>query len=475
MSNKQPIAPMNQGLAMPDITIRTAPINRPDKEYIYAEMFRNRLGLEYSLQWEDIPHTQIVLNGKYSLVFPDTLLNADDVVARAQALTSSRHYHWFSAPEGLDIPDALWKNGKLLFFSESDSGTIYAKQDNEHFQFQADLFGSAFFFLNACEEYFRTDVDQHGRLGARGSLADFEGILDIPIVDVYELILRRVLEFCGITSPLLRPAQRARITCDIDVPYTSFKGNLPSLMRNLGGDILMRRSPSTALRRLLNHPAAARGQVERELNHTYGWIMDRCEEHDLQATFFFMASEESIYHLDEPWVGDLFQSIQQRGHRWGIHPDLGTCTDGGKMAQEVQQLRRSLERHGCSGEIGGRQHYLQTRTPATLRLYEKNGLAFDSTLGFHDRVGFRTGTSKDYKIFDVREKRTIDVICEPLHLMEVSVLDYMQEPLNSIPTHTRELKEKVDLVGGTLNILWHNNMIVSPRQRAVYGQMIDLL
>ncbi|MEA1048991.1 hypothetical protein U5801_04080 [Lamprobacter modestohalophilus] len=65
------------------------------------------------------------------------------------------------------------------------------------------------------------------------------------------------------------------------------------------------------------------------------------------------------------------------------------------MSHSVQTLRRVPDDEGIDQpSLGGRQHFLRWETSATARLWDANGLDYDSTLSYADRPGFRCGTCR---------------------------------------------------------------------------------
>ena len=77
---------------------------------------------------------------------------------------------------------------------------------------------------------------------------------------------------------------------------------------------------------------------------------------------------------------------------------------------------------------GGRQHYLQWVNPATWRNWDGAGLDYDCTLGYGDAVGFRTGTCREYPVFDLLRRRPLGLRERPFQVMDVTLFGYLALP-----------------------------------------------
>ena len=129
--------------------------------------------------------------------------------------------------------------------------------------------------------------------------------------------------------------------------------------------------------------------------------------------------------------------------------------------RSVATLRRVLDDEGIDQpRLGGRQHYLRWETPTTARLWEDNGLDYDSTLSYADRPGFRCGTCFEYPMFDAERQEQVNLKIRPLIAMECSIIDdkYMGLGFSCKSRDTFEnLKKRCKLVEGKFTLLWHNS------------------
>jgi hypothetical protein len=251
--------------------------------------------------------------------------------------------------------------------------------------------------------------------------------------------------------------------------------------RRLAGDLLKRRSPVIAARNVVANLDARRGRHGRDpLRGGIDWIMDVNERAGRAVAFFFIPEStdpklDNRFSLGHPQMRRLLREIHARGHEIGIHPGYNTYKHPKAMARSVATLHRVLAEEGIEQPVlGGRQHYLRWQTPATARLWEANGLDYDSTLGFADRPGFRCGTCHEYPLYDLQQRRPLRLRERPLVVMECSViaerylgLGYSEEALDRM----KGLRDTCQRFGGDFTLLWHNSHLGSAADRRFYREL----
>jgi len=157
----------------------------------------------------------------------------------------------------------------------------------------------------------------------------------------------------------------------------------------------------------------------------------------------------------------LLREIHTRGHEIGIHPGYNTYQHPEAMFRSVATLRRVLDEEGIDQALlGGRQHYLRWKTPSTARLWDTNGLDYDSTLSFADRPGFRCGTCHEYRLYDLDQRCPLRLRERPVILMECSViaerymgLGYSDAALAMMQGY----RHTCHRLKGDFTLLWHNS------------------
>lgn len=344
-----------------------------------------------------------------------------------------------------------------------------------------DIIGAAFFMLSRYEEAVLPDRDQHDRFPASASLAYQAGFLDRPIIDEYLEILWSAMQ--RLWPELKRKPRQPRtlVTCDVDCPF-AYTGSLKRVVRDLAGDLLIRRSPSLAFQTCRGHWRANQGDHRHDQHFAgLGHIMAVNERAGRAVAFNFIPENtdprfDDGLGLDDPRLRALLREIHARGHEIGIHPGYQTYRQPNTFTRSVATLRRALAEEGIiQPELGGRQHYLRWETPTTAILWDESGLDYDSTLSFADRPGFRCGTCHEYLLYDLHHRRALSVHERPLIVMECSVIAdrYLglgySEPALALMQGYRNICHQF---GGDFTLLWHNSHFNSDEDFRFYEALV---
>lgn len=346
-----------------------------------------------------------------------------------------------------------------------------------------DIFGSIFFMLSRYEEAVSTIRDNHDRFPATASLAYREGFLDRPIVDEYVEILWAAMK--QVWPGLKRKARKfcMRISCDVDRPFDTSVQSLPRFIRRMGGQVLRQRRLSALVPLARNYIAASRGNLSYDpYRLAMDWIMDINELAGNQVAFYFIPENtdpllDTDFSLKQPLMRELLRSIHARGHEIGIHPGYNTYKHLDTFTHSVQTLRRVMVEEGIEQEVlGGRQHYLRWETPTTAQLWDANRLSYDSTLSYASCPGFRCGTCHEYPLYDVLNRKPLQIRERPLIVMERAVIPdnylgfgYTDDALGLMLYYRDICRQFL----GNFTLLWHNSNLATAKERAFYRELIN--
>jgi hypothetical protein len=450
-----------------------------ERHYIYETILANFLGLEWQGIAEERRDVCITLQGDASA----RELQIADVLLR---LGPDEWLQQASLPQE---PLSVWDTGDLPPSSARRSaapipiifGRAGCTLQADCIRIAADLFGSSFFLMSRYEEAVVSQRDRHDRFPAAAALAVRAGFVDRPLVDEYVEILWAALTHLWPNLARRQRQFRMLVTCDVDRPLTCWAGSAVHTVRKMARDCIKERSPRLAARSFALYLDQRAGRYHKDPFHTFDWIFEECERAGLQATFNFIcartnAAFDGCYDLHDPPIRNLLRAIHARGHEIGMHGSYNSYLDGDQLAREATLLRRAMERENIRQEpLGARQHYLRWRSPDTARHLERAGIAYDSTLAFAERAGFRCGTCFEYQLFDVVERRALRLRERPLILMEGSVLSpqYMgiEQPQRALQIMS-DLKNTCRRFGGDFVLLWHNNHLASGYERELYRALL---
>lgn len=389
-----------------------------------------------------------------------------------------------------DLPFTKWDARAEGWFSALESSipapgaAALPKQliigDEQQLYFNYDVFGLAYWMLNRVEEMGRVDFDNHGRFAGTSSHAFKHGYLERPVVDEWLHILGQAIQRVWPDINLKKHQHSTRVSHDVDSPSLYAFKPWGEIMRMVAADLLKRHD----LRTLVRAPyikLASRSEIHpADPCNVFDWIMDLSENHGLTSAFYFICGHtdqhDADYHPEDPRIRALMRRIHDRGHEIGLHASYGTYKYPEQIKKEADKLRQVMDEEGIKQDkIGSRQHYLRWSTPETARHLEAAGIAYDTTLGFADRAGFRCGTCHEYPMFDIETQRILNLRQRPLILMEASVLSerYMNmDYTNATLDYMKRLKTSCYEHGGNFTLLWHNSQLRRKNDMRFYQELI---
>jgi hypothetical protein len=280
-------------------------------------------------------------------------------------------------------------------------------------------------------------------------------------VNEYAEILWRSLQKLWPSLQRKKSDFKILLSHDVDVPFFFSSAPYPKLFLRSARQALQTRS-SLPLRSFFQ---------EKDPYDTFDWIMDQSEKLGLLSSFNFIPGGSSkfdrAYQISDPRILKLFDRIKTRGFEIGFHPSYQTFRNPELFFEELETLRRLSPQE----ILGGRQHYLRFEVPWTWRTWNKARLKYDSTLGYAETTGFRASICQEFPVYDVIDRKPLELFERPLILMEGSILD--EERMNLGVTerarqHIQDLKSECRHYGGDFTVLWHNSRLVSEAERDLY-------
>ena len=347
---------------------------------------------------------------------------------------------------------------------------------------EIDIFGSVFFMLSRFEEVNEPQLDRFERFSAVSSLAFIEGFLARPIVDEYVDLLWSLLR--NLWPNLSRTPNKGAISisCDVDQPFDRVGTSISALFRGVGGDLVHRKSPRTAVKRSINFVTHRSGNLRYDPFYTFDWYLDACEQSGHSAAFYFIADHsggeiDGNYDIFSPRILRLMRHIHDRGHEIGMHGSFNTFRSVDQIRYERERLTLATQKAGIPIQIlGNRQHYLRWDASATPDALEEAGFAYDTSGGFADRPGFRYGTARTFPMWSWQKLAPLKLLQKPLVMMECSIfynqylgLGYTQAAMDLM----HKLRQRSLSSGGDFNMLWHNSHFLTPRDKDFFWDIIQ--
>lgn len=212
------------------------------------------------------------------------------------------------------------------------------------------------------------------------------------------------------------------------------------------------------------------------------------KKYNFQASYFFTVypkwnkiKYDCVFDINDPckWRGqdvqvkDMIKGILEDGFDIGLHGSFYSALDLSVLREEKERIEGSTN-HTISTT---RQHYLHWNINKTPQIHEKLGLEADSTLGFNRNVGFRSGTSMPYFMYDLASNKCLNLIQVPLILQDVAIFSDSALGLNMDISKkiTLQFIEEVEKVGGVLTVLFHPDRMSDATYKEFYEWFLGVI
>lgn len=307
-----------------------------------------------------------------------------------------------------------------------------------------------FFFLSRYEEYRNTPRDLHGRFPASASFAYRTGTLSQPIVDRWAQAVSRKLVSRYPQLAVQAPQYRFEPTYDVDYAWAYLHKSPTVRLANL-----MRLASQGEWAAIQRRKAVLRGEILDPFD-TFSYLHQLHLHYQLKAGFFFLLADRGRYDRNFPWyIAPMRTLVNQVGkeNQIGIHPSYFA----NKASRLVKKEKERLENLIGQPIVRSRQHFIRLKLPETYRCLIDNLITDDYSMGFPEYPGFRAGTSRSFKWYDLEKEQTTNLSIHPFQVMDGALKNY----LHLTPAQAQEqLKEIIDSTrqsGGTFRSLWHNS------------------
>lgn len=437
---------------------------KEERKYIIDYIFKERLGLDFHLEFHEMSQTVIEYNDD-KIVFEDILLSMpeENWLSRVY-LDSLINYNLFNLSSSFSHATIDGTIPVIL-----SSGKPYLKSTEHFYNTNIDIIGTIFAALTRYEEYCEYAPDYFGRFSLDGSILGSNNLISRPIVDEYISLLTSILNIS------LDLDSRALISCDVDWPYL-YKSQVINVKSIIKKNLL--RLIKGQYRQILVDP-----------NDNFDYMIKIADRYNQKIHFNFIPLQpESLYRdryhdpsysITDNSIGNLMKNINNRGHIIGIHPSFYSCDEEKYFQDEINLFFRTVSNLEIKQRsYGMRKHYLRWNMNKDLAyINSRKEISFDNTLGFAAKPGFRCGTSHPFKPFNLITREVVSFIEIPLLIMDTSFYEDKYNPSNvhAICEIFNDINAKVKYYGGVMSILFHNDRLALPNERKVFEYVMSSL
>jgi len=326
-----------------------------------------------------------------------------------------------------------------------------------------DLFWNAFVFLSRLEEYRAFCAGHPVNSLAKRHPREDKNTFSIPIVNrlfnELEKAVRKVypqLEFGSRHAPMIEYSHDVdyiRKTIPLRLKQSAF--NIHNIFRTLGD----RPKCKKAVARTVDFFLSNASYFQFEF-----W---RCIEEHLGVRSIFYVYAKARRSNPKTWLLDpsydisvnsrLQESLRKliaRGFEVGLHGSYDSAENELMLASEKHLLEKAL---GVTiGKV--RQHWLRFNERKTPVFHEKF-FNQDSTLGFNDTCGFRSGCASRYRPWNHTEHRPFAHVEVPQILMDSHIFDYGAHDVEDRKHRALQILEQLaPLKNVHVSISWHQRV-----------------
>lgn len=426
------------GLINSMITVTIPDVSTTEVSYTFHCIFKEFLGLDYQIKTSNVLRDFKIELGNNTLIIRNHFFHSEDILD---------YYRYDNIPKTISKGSINVLNNKYPLVSLFGNVSLEKKDSSYHLN--ADIISSTYFMLSRWEEYANKERDAHNRFPASQSLAFRERFVNRPIINEYVELLWAMLQQMGCTQKRKERTFKLVPTHDVDYPFLWY--NFFQKINYVGWAFVKKRNLS------LSRYYASNILRNKDPFDKHDYLMDLSEKAGEVSYHFFLVNgthkEDSKTPIEHKLNGNLIKHILDRGHKVGFHPSYKTPEDTLLFKEEKTRLEAMVD----TPINTGRHHFLRYNISTTPRLWDDNNMAWDSTLGYADWVGFRCGVCYPYPMYDLLNRRMLTVMQRPLIVMDQALKAYMQFDVKESVEVVNKLNEEVRKYNGEFVFLWHNS------------------
>jgi uncharacterized protein DUF7033 len=326
-----------------------------------------------------------------------------------------------------------------------------------------DIFWNAFVFLSRLEEYQKEKNEKQIKSYAKNHPRKEKTTFDVPVVNnlfnELELIIKRnfpELPFGSKQKPVIE------LSHDVDYIKKTFQLKLKQTAFNSYNALKALKNPSIFIHK-------AQTTLSFLFSKPSYWCFDyweALEKKYLKRSVFYIYVQTKKKNL-KSWLIDPSYDIRTNkklqlklkqliveGFEIGLHGSYYSATDEKRLVNEKAILEDILEKRVTKI----RQHWLRYDESITPVLHNKY-FKYDSTLGWNDRTGFRSGCASRYRPFNHEKQEPYEYMVTPQVIMDSAIFDYGAE---RIKLQTKKallmIKNIQSLKTPHISISWHQRV-----------------
>lgn len=396
----------------------------PRISYIFKQIITRILGVPVGFTSkieEFVAHQGMKISyGKQSLANEVFIQNVDLLLEQGISDLEIKVQEWD------DIP---------CFFAVSESSSI-----------PFDIFAASFYLLSRYEEYLPHVKDEEGRFKASESLAFQENFLEQPVIDIWAIRFRKVLQekFPDYQFPKRESTSESIIA--VTEAFCYRKKGIVRFIVGLLADILQLK-PKYVL-----HRFQVMLKFRRDPYDVYKKIIKFLKKHKTNLKFMFQVSDFSAKDRNINHNRLEFQSQIKSVADYaevGLQPGFYANQKFKVLKEEKFRLEGIVKRP----VTGALNHKYNLLLPDTYNHMVELEFENDYSMGYPEALGFRAGTCTPFLFYDINFEITTPLMVHP-YAISIQAFEKMKE--SEIEYKVLEIKRQIDVVGGKLVSIFTN-------------------
>jgi len=314
-----------------------------------------------------------------------------------------------------------------------------------------DPFAAIFFVISRMEEYQTPEHDHHKRFSVQSSILFKMNMHDKLVCERWTKAIISNLYQQKIVNKEYK-ANKLNIcpSFDIDIAYAYLQKSGIRQVLSIAKDIIFKNKERSRERRKV-----LTGKMKDPYD-TFSIILKITKKHPV--ILFWLLGNYAKYDKNIAHSDIRHQSLIKRMAkkcRIGIHPSYLSNAMPQRVQEEINRLKNIIE----TPIIHSRQHFLKLHLPTTYHRIINNGITNDYTMGYASRVGFRAGTIRAFKWFDLTKNEMTELTIHPFAYMDGTLCEYQKLSIEQAIMQVEELYKEAKMFGGDFYFIWHNSTI----------------
>lgn len=398
--------------------------------YVLDFIIKESLGLQYSLT-NDKEHFK--KSNKIKICYALENLDIKALYIKKQGLLDNDE---IIIPKNLQIH--RWKHSTILFYNQPGKKMPF------------DIFSAIFFLLSRMEEYvLKNAVDKHKRFDYSYSVAEKYGFLEEPIIDIWILHFKFLLEKIGNTAI---PQKKAKIITTFDIDIINKFQYLPKykvLFRKL---YYLSKGHSKKLKQLKD----SRNRKEIDSYEAIWEELDLKNEENLIC--FILLSEGHKFDTNIPLSKFNYLSWIQENKKhfdFQIHPSYR----GHENNKAWEREKCILEDFSKKPVKKSRFHYIKFQIPKDYNTLIQLGIKEDFSMAYGNKNGYRASTGRSFYWFDLEKNKKTSLKIHPFAFMDSAAYFHEKRSKNEALIYLKKQISYAKQLEIPLITVWHNYLL----------------